>query len=293
MLFEACLGDAYGAGWEYVDEAFYLAHPNDLSGYVAHPKHKIGEGRYTDDGESSTAIAEVMMTGPGPHANPFMDENEILPRERIADWFVKAFHREQRLGYAGRYHDFLTSVHTGAEFLARINPQSDKSGAAMRGWVMGLYTTPGQVMKMAAHQARLTHDTPGGIHSAQAAALMTHFFAYKVDGRRHLADFITARVAGPWQNPRTTHVGSSGMDSVHAAVQAVMMHDTMSGILKQCVDFHGDVDTVATIALGAASLSAEIKQDLPQVLIDGLEQGEWGAPYLRRLDSRLLAWKAM
>lgn len=71
------------------------------------------------------------------------------------------------------------------------------------------------------------------------------------------------------------------------------MHNKMSDILKQSIAFTGDVDTVATIALGAASLSKEIEQDLPQNLIDRLEPSlmgipsKWGIDYLRDLDAKL------
>ena len=78
-------------------------------------------------------------------------------------------------------------------------------------------------------------------------------------------------------------VGSAGLDSTHAAIQAVATHDSMSAILRQCIDYTGDVDTVATIALGAASMAADVTQDLPQVLIDNLEQGEWSTPTSKSL----------
>jgi len=38
MLLELAIGDAYGAGFEYVD-AEMIRRQNDLSGYVQHPRH--------------------------------------------------------------------------------------------------------------------------------------------------------------------------------------------------------------------------------------------------------------
>ena len=76
--------------------------------------------------------------------------------------------------------------------------------------------------------------------------------------------------------------------SVRAAITAIMTADSMAEILRQCVAFTGDVDTVAAIALGAAAASPEIKQDLPEVLIAGLENGPYGSDFLRRLDQRLM-----
>ena len=62
---------------------------------------------------------------------------------------------------------------------------------------------------------------------------------------------------------------------------------SLSKILKKCIDFTGDVDTVATIALGAASCSSEIKQDLPKNLFNDLENGKYGRDYLIELDKKL------
>ena len=76
---------------------------------------------------------------------------------------------------------------------------------------------------------------------------------------------------------------------MHAAVTAVVQHDSLSGILKACVEFTGDTDTVATIAVAAASCSSEVEKDLPQVLIDGLEEGTYGRDYLVQLDAQLFA----
>ena len=157
----------------------------------------------------------------------------------------------------------------------------------MRGWVTGLYPLMDDVLNYAELQAKLTHDTPDGIKSAQAAALFTHFFAYNNGKKKFGAEYVATWIDGPWTTPRTKPVGPKGMDSVHGAIQAVMMHDKMSLILKQCVDFTGDVDTVATIALGAASFSKEIEQDLPFELTGWLETGPWGGNYLLDLDKKL------
>lgn len=272
MIFEAAIGDAYGAWNEYVDPR--ADRPNDLSRYWPHPRHAIGNGRYTDDTEMSTAVLEAMLEGP-------------LTPERLAHWFVAAFHREQRKGYAGRFYDFLVSTKDGADFLARIDPKSDKSGAAMRGWVTGLYPTIPEVLAAAEMQAKVTHDTLGGIISSQAAALMTHYFAYGLGAPFLVGEFVNRHVEGPWNRPYTGSVGSKGMESVHAAFAAVQNHHNLADILKACIDFRGDVDTVATIALGAASLSDRIYHNLPAVLVDGLENGPWGKTYLTELDRRV------
>ena len=66
----------------------------------------------------------------------------------------------------------------------------------------------------------------------------------------------------------------------------------MGDLLKTCIQFSGDVDTVAAIALAAGSCSTEIAQDLPAHLFDELENGQYGRGYSRLLDTKLMALKA-
>ncbi|MEM6530129.1 MAG: ADP-ribosylglycohydrolase family protein, partial [Chloroflexota bacterium] len=77
--------------------------------------------------------------------------------------------------------------------------------------------------------------------------------------------------------------------SVLAAITAVERNTSMSALLKDCIAFTGDVDTVATIALAAAAHSNEYIQDLPQHLIVTLENKAYGYDYLRDLDTKLMA----
>lgn len=149
MLVELAIGDAYGAGYEYADAT--VARHNDLSGYVRHPRHEITLGAYTDDTQMSLAIVEVMVSGA-----PWTPEV-------LAEAFVEVFKRDPREGYAQGFYHFLQSVNSGTEFLAKIRPDSDKSGAAMRACPIGIFSTISEVIEKSTLQARLTHDTPDGI----------------------------------------------------------------------------------------------------------------------------------
>lgn len=278
MLLELAIGDAYGAGFEYVN-AQLLRQFNDLSRYVQHPRHGTKPGQYTDDTQMSLAIAEAIVSG------------EDWTRENLARRFVEVFKRDPREGYAGGFHSFLRKVKDGAQFLAEIGGDSDKSGAAMRACPIGIFPTIPEVKRKAEIQAAITHNSPDGIRAAQAAALMTHYFLYRLGEREDLGAFLEKHVDGQWTVAWHGKVGSKGWMSVQAAVTAIHQHPTLSGILKACIDFGGDVDTVATIALGAASCTFEIRQDLPQHLIDTLENGTYGRDYLIALDQKLLALK--
>ena len=89
----------------------------------------------------------------------------------------------------------------------------------------------------------------------------------------------------PWSGP----VGEKGWMSVRAAITALARATSMRELLRGCVAFTGDVDTVATIALAAGSCCSAIEQDLPAALTEGLENGAYGREWLAELDGRLLA----
>ncbi|HEX3270708.1 MAG TPA: ADP-ribosylglycohydrolase family protein [Ktedonobacterales bacterium] len=274
MLLELAVGDAYGAGFEYAPE---MAQFNDLSGYVRHPRHRIIPGAYTDDTQMSLAIAEVIVSG------------EDWTPLNLANAFVTAFKRAPREGYAGGFYDFLCHVRDGAQFLAEIHGESDKSGAAMRAAPIGVFPTVTEVVKRTRIQAALTHNTPDGINAALAAALMSHHGLYRLGAKAGLGAFLEAHVPGDWSVPWTGKVKSKGWMSVRAAITALAASERMSELLRRCVDFTGDVDTVAAIALAAGSCCEEIEQDLPAHLVYGLEDSAFGRSYIEELDARLLS----
>ena len=276
MLLELAIGDAYGAGFEYVD-CDAVAAQNDLASYVRHPRHRIAPGYYTDDTQMSIAVAEAILSG------------EPWTPLLLADRFVEAFRRDPREGYSAGFYDFLRRVSSGAQFLAEIHPDSDKSGAAMRAAPIGVYPTVAEVSERATVQARLTHDTPEGTNAAVAAALMTHYFLYQLGPKSALRTFLERHIPGEWATSWRGKVKSKGLMSVRAAITTLAENASLSDVLRACVAFTGDVDTVAAIALAAGSCSIEIAQDLPEHLVYGLEDGPYGRRYIEALDTRLLA----
>src|SRR5689334_4178375 len=128
MLLELAIGDAYGAGFEYVNRQL-IRQFNDLSGYAQHPRHSIRPGRYTDDTQMTLAIVEAILSG------------EDWTPLNLAGRFVEVFKRDPREGYAGSFHAFLRRSYSGEQFLRDIIPDSDKSGAAMRAIPIGVFPT--------------------------------------------------------------------------------------------------------------------------------------------------------
>jgi ADP-ribosylglycohydrolase len=276
MLLELAVADAYGAGFEYAPPALVREH-NTAAYYIQHPRHALRPGCYTDDTQMSLAIAEALVGG-----------DRWAPLN-LARRFVDVFRRDPREGYSRRFYQLLVQVQTGDELLERIEPASDKSGASMRAGPLGVLPTAGAVLERCRVQAALTHDTPDGVSAAQAAALMSHYFLYRLGPKKELPAFLAAQVPGAWAVPWEGKVGSKGWMSVRAAITAVVRNDSLRSLLTDCVHFTGDVDTVCAIALAAASGSDEYAKDLPEDLVSGLENGPYGRDYIADLDRRLLA----
>jgi ADP-ribosylglycohydrolase len=212
-----------------------------------------------------------------------------VPEVIVRHWLT-VFHRDPRDGYARRFQEFLETHNTVEQFLADIRPESDRSGAAMRVGPIGYISDTNRVIEMATVQAEITHRTKGGVDSAVVAALMAWYCHHAAGPRHQLPAFLAARVGGhPWQQRWKGRAGVVGLECVAAALTALVEHDSLTAILTRCIEFGGDVDSVAAIAMAAASGCGDIKQDLPQHLLEGLENGPFGRDYLIALDSRVRA----
>lgn len=274
MLSHIAVADAYGAGFEY--SAPTPDRPNTGNTYVAHPTHlSVRPGMYTDDTQMSIAVAEVLLSH---------DRSPLA----FANAFVGAFHRDPRDGYARGFQAFLPTVTSGADFLARIKPNSAKSGGAMRAGPVGLLSNVGDVLALSALQARLTHDTPEGVAAAQAAALMVFHQARLQAPLATLPAFLDAHVPGhAWSKPLEGPAEHGGIDIVRAALHAFIGSTSLHDLLVRTVDVGGDVDTVAAIAMAPASVSRHLDRTIPEPLVWGLENGRYGRDFLETLDRRV------
>ncbi len=289
MLLRIAQGDAFCAATEY------LKFPRDqavrdqalrFQRFGQHPKHlELKPGWYTDDTQMACAVAEVLISG-----RPFT-------REKFADAFVRCFKRDERKGYSGAFQTFLEKVNSGEEFLAKIQPNSDKNGAAMRAVPIGVLPTPEEVLAVAELQAKLTHDTPDGILSAQAVALMSHYALYEGEEGglgeyliKNLPEFPKTMLlwAGdPVVGPRV------GIKTALAVLHLLITHSPkqntpLVSILRQIIEWGGDTDSVAAIAWGIASTT--MKEDVPEFLETQLEPGrKYGVSFLKSLGTSLMA----
>lgn len=289
MLVEIGVGDAYGLAFETLS-AEQIGKDNDLTYHHHHKYKEIQPGRYSDDTQMSIAVAEAVL------------HDEFWTPISLADRFLAAFQRDPRQGYTGGFYSILRSVNSGMELRQAIRGDSVKGGAAMRAHACGLFPTAIEVKQRAIEQAEVTHASWVGRESSAAVALAVHYFARKVGPKANLIDWLNDERFkgklfhdGPFtadgKNHKPWHPGSRvsshGWDIVEAALFAVQSKDSLKAILKECVGWGGDTDTVAAVAMGIACWSDDIAQDLPKPLIDGLETGPYGIEFLAGLDTEL------
>jgi len=285
-LLACAVSDAYGAGFEYVPSKEVRA-SNDLSGYQPHPKWSkepggIQPGQYTDDTQMALGLAEHML-----------DDGRWNIIALASRW-LGAFTRDHRTGYSGGFYDLLCEAEkggwVGAQLAARLNPTSNKNGGAMRAFPVGFLTDTQEVIDLAMLQASLTHATETGMVAAAAAALMFHHRYHCLGPKAELPFFLDRWLPGwKFEEAWTGKVGSNGVDTVRAALTAFMQGTDLAHVLRLSVAFTGDVDTVAAIAMPAAAVCEETLKTFPQVLLDGLEDDEYGSSYLIDIDEKLAA----
>lgn len=277
MLVEIAIGDAYGAGFEF-SSIKKIEKYNNLTSYHT---HELGmpAGNYTDDTQMSLAIAELLI------------EKKEWNAINIANKFVECFKRDERLGYSKGFYNLLESVNNGKELLQRIEAISTRNGAAMRSAPLGIIRDIDMLLHMAKIQAMITHNTKIGIVSAQAVALMSHFFIYKIDSKDQLTNFVSENTKYQWDSSWNQPVKCCGEETVNALLTILESTSSLSEILIRSVDFSGDVDTVASIALGVASVCSEYDKDLPLFLSNNLENNKYGMDYLLMVGKELLELK--
>lgn len=274
MILEVAVGDAFGASFEYSPLAHIEKHNTGVY-YSKHPRHDIPPGWYTDDTQMTLAIAEALLS------------DEEWTKERLASRFVDVFKRDERTGYAGGFYKILKKVTTGKELLETIGGTSDKSGGAMRTTPIGLCETLEEVAEKTTLQASVTHNSPDGIEAALAASYLVYYFHKDLGAPEDVPGWLAEQLGWKWAAPWEGKVKTKGWMSVRAAITAVARNTSMTELLKDCINFTGDVDTVAAIALGAASLSEDYDQDLEESLILGLENMAYGRSYIQMLDAKL------
>lgn len=312
------IGDAYCFCAEFVEPDHpVVAEALKFQRYVEHPiwgtqvreqgpGAPIYAGQYTDDTQMTIAVAEAFLSG---RVSTF----------ELADAFVSTFRRDPRRGYSAGLQTLLDEVRDGQELLTRLHGRngSEKNGAAMRSLVYGFASSHAQVAQLSGIGARITHDTPAGVSSAFAMALMAHYAIW--DPERPFAQYGEALALarpdgfhGDWNTlPRESRVvgatfapaetESLGWRTVRAVLHVLRkleeewpasnrerpnfeLGDTLlRDAMRLVIQMGGDTDTVGALVCGILGLRGAQPEGW---MVDGLEaygqksrDPHWGAQY--------------
>jgi ADP-ribosyl-[dinitrogen reductase] hydrolase len=273
MLLEIAIGDAYGAGFEFSARDKINAY-NIGTTFIEHDLG-LSAGHYTDDTQMSIALAEMLL---------FDIE---FTQENCAEFFIHTFKRDQRLGYAKGFQTLLEACENGADLIRKIKPISIRNGAAMRSVPLGLINNIDQLLHTAKIQASVTHNTTEGILSSQIIALAANKLIYEKYAIKDLPGLIQTTLNFTINTHWQKEVQCDAVQTIHAVFSALVSHTSMGRLLIDCVNYGGDVDSVAAIALGLASLSTEYEQDIHPNLFFSLENHNYGFDFLKKLDQQL------
>lgn len=284
FLYAMALGDSYAMKYEFVEhtqdktlsDIFHAAHPKFLD-------YKVGY--YTDDTQMSLANLELLLQS-------VTEGKRLEDPVTFTDAWLQAFKRNPRQGYSKHMFSLLSAAQTAGDFIVGLDPSRGiTSGAAMRAGVFGLLDDIAEVKRLTVLQAKITHDTPVGVNAALAVALSVHFLHHG-GSRKSLHAFIT-RHAGPhWIDGGIgkNEGASNGVTIVVQALNAVMEAKTLTDVMLKVVnnDARSDTDTVCAIAMIIASRATDIVNDIPASLEKTLENGTYGADYLKTIDRTAL-----
>lgn len=274
MLTEIATADAYGAGFEFCAIEKISIH-NNLEFYCKHELYDIS-GKYTDDTQMSIAIAEFILSG------------TEWNKENIAAKFLQCFKRDIRFGYSEGFYNLLTQVSSGKELLNTLISTSERNGAAMRSVPIGFLKNKIDVVTFATLQAQITHNTRLGISSSCAVALAAYYGLQERGTLSELESFLENEGFNEWNFNWQERVSLSAYDTVSAAFSCLLKYDSMSSLLKACIELGGDTDSVASIAIGLATCFSEYKKDLPNHLFQMLKEDKYGISFLTNLDKDLM-----
>ena len=295
MLLGIGIGDAFGAGYEMKSRSEILKHIK-LNKYVR--KDETKKGKYTDDTQMSIAVIELLLS------------KERFTKENLAKKFVEVYHRDPHSGYSTATKTALVNSRSGKDFIKKVNQNSIRNGACMRSAPIGLISNIKKVIEYATINAEATHNTPKGITSSVCVALASHYFYYNLGKPEKIFDFcinsypemdreslnyfnqlkkmkyFDSKIIFGKEHEKFG-VPCDGMLTTGAVFYILSkFSESANQTLKESVLLGGDVDSVASIALGIVAIHQGLKE-IPTSLLYGLENGKYGRNYLIELGEKL------
>jgi ADP-ribosyl-[dinitrogen reductase] hydrolase len=280
------IGDAFGMKYEFVTHD-QTASRDDLS-YGPNPVFgAYPPSEYTDDTQMSLANAELLLS-------PAFSDAATLDNDALIGAWLKAFKRDNRLGYSQIMYGILETSADANEFRAQVNPKMGvTSGGAMRAGPFGLLPDVADALRLAEQQARITHDTVPGVNAAKAVALTVHHLHHG-GSRANLPAVLADTLGADWNGEECGNTGhpNNGLTIVTQALNAIDSAASYGDVLLTGVNQspHADTDTICALGMLFASRCTDLTNDLPPNLYATLcaGGGEYGLAYLGQVDAQLM-----
>jgi ADP-ribosylglycohydrolase len=289
MLVEIAIGDAYGRPFEFASREFIDSN-NEMQKYVNREGESFEYGIYTDDTQMSLALCECLISK-GRKGSTHLDYYRK---------FKNAYVRDPRGGYSRRtrtslesnsYREFLTTCHSSGK---------TSNGSVMRTVPLGVLADIDVLKSEAIMHSSLTHCSHEAIDATILVSLVSHAYFYGLY-REGLYDWLKEIGEGELYVRVMKHLPTETLpcDALQTAALSISIVENMRSMrdmLSYAVGFSGDVDSVASISLGLASMRDEEKKrweektsnDLPKFLYENLENDRFGISHLRKIDKKIL-----
>jgi hypothetical protein len=147
-------------------------------------------------------------------------------------------------------------------------------------------------MHLAGIQAKTTHDTPDGILSSKAIALMSHYALWGDKPLNEVGKYLSLFLPEfePENYPRYGEPLNSFRLGIKTATYAYWLlknENSLMDIMKKVILIGGDCDNLAAIVWGIASCRFR-NENLPEWFFKDLEDGKYGKGYLEIVGKNLM-----
>lgn len=300
MILDIAIGDAYGRPFEF-NTIEYVTKNNNGNDYFLRADEDVSlTGTYTDDAQMSLALFEHLLDD---------SADGSFSYEKLGKRFVNTYMRDIHGGYSKRITAAMIDASTqtpskiGTKFF--INCQTDvlidSNGSIMRSVPLGILQNEALVIRSAQMQSLITHCSPAASMGSQIIAITSHYFYY----RKHKGDmsyntylkylnthnmlqyYLICEDAFEEHYKEYKTIPCDANITVGAVINMLFTHKDVLSMLKASINLTGDVDSIASISLGLASLKDDVVKNYSKNLIYNLENEKYGKDYLIKLDTIL------
>ncbi len=292
MLLGIAIGDAFGLSYEGKSRV-------EIEEKITTDEYRKGKCKYSDDTQMTIAVSELLLSD--------FEFNE----ETLASNFVYAYRRDVRRGYSSTTKRILSDSYSGKGFLDRSAKRKNRktNGSAMRALPIGLLKEVKGVANKAIINSMVSHTHPEAIKASVGIALTSHYFYYDLGEPINLIKYVTSNsknICGECNSylekidkltvldfkvlfgtKSEKGLPCDALMTLGVVLYIVKNHyDNPLEALKQAVLIEGDVDSSASLVLGAVMINNTFEA-LPEFLLCDLENRKYGRDYLIQLGTRL------